>query len=291
MTSGPEYIPPSEPPRAETDPVLPPPFGEAPSTRGVLVLYGMMLLGMVLVGGVAQFFLGFAANALLTECIVVAGPIWFLLRRVNPAKALHLHRAPDTRLLAWAVLGVLSLAVLLAEFTHWSDLVFPMPDSVKVAYLNAVTADSFSELLVLLLAAAIVPGLCEETAFRGFFQRVAVSRFGTPNGVAMAAVLFAVMHLDPWHMIALFLIGLYLGYVYEWTGNLWIAAAAHAANNAASVVLLYLAPEGSLSQISEPPPRWLLPFALVALVWSLRQLSKTAAAWPARPSPPHESYR
>jgi len=261
-------------PDAAPDPVLPPPFGQAGSMGGVVVLFILMLLGMVLVGGAAQFFLGFAANAIVTEALVVLAPIFFLLRRTRPLEALRLHRAPDSGLLLWALLGVLSLAVLIAEFTYWSDQIFPMPEFVKAAYLRAVTADSLPELLLLLVAAGLTPGLCEEVAFRGFFQRVGVARFGRHGGVLLAAALFALMHLDPWHLLALFAIGAYLGYLFAWTGNLWIPVAAHATNNAASVVLLYLAPESSLSQMSEPPPRWLVPVALVALVMVILRIRR-----------------
>lgn len=270
------------------DPVLPPPFGGARNVGGVLVLYFMMLMGMMLVGGVAQFFLGFVANAILTEFLVVLVPIWFLLRRVGPPSALRLDRLPTAGSVAWAILGVLSLAVLLAEFTHWSDRIFPMPETLKALYLDAVTADSLGELWLLIFAAALVPGLCEEAAFRGFFQRVGVHRFGRQAGIALAAFLFALMHLDPWHFVALFVIGLYLGYVFAWTDNLWIPACAHAANNAASVVLLYLAPESSLSQMSEPPPRWLLPLAACGLWWAMRHLRRlsVAASDPPLQTPP-----
>ncbi len=287
MTYGPDPVPPPDLAREASDPVLPPPFGTARSFGGVVVLFILMLLGMMLVGGAAQFFLGFAANAMLTEVLVVLGPVWFLLRRHGAAEALRLNVRPDSGLLAWAILGVLSLAVLVAEFTHWSDLVFPMPESVKAAYLDAVTAGSVPELLLLVLAAGLVPGICEEAAFRGYFQRVGVERYGTSRGILLASALFALMHLDPWHLVALFGIGLYLGMVYLWTGNLWIPAAAHAANNAASVILLYLAPESTLSQVSEPPPRWLLPLAAVGLVATLRHLRRTHRA-SSSVSPPNQ---
>lgn len=254
------------------DPALPRPFGSATSLGGVGVLFTMMLMGMMLVGGVAQFFLGFVANAILTELLVILAPIAFLLRRRDPVAQLGLSRLPRAGQVTWAILGVLSLAVLLAEFSHWSDRVFPMPEAVKAAYLEAVTPDTALELCLLLVAAALVPGLCEEVAFRGFFQRVGVERFGKARGIAMASALFALMHLDPWHLAALFLIGMYLGWVYAWTENLWVAALAHAANNAASVLLLFLAPGAALSQLSEPPPRALLPVAALGLWLALRQL-------------------
>ena len=263
-------------PDIRPDPVLPPPFGQAASLGGMVVLFIMMVLGLMLVGGVAQFTMGFAANAMLTEALVVLAPIVYLLRRQRPTSALRLQEPPSSISLSWALLGVLSLAVLVAEFSYWSDQVFPMPEAIKAAYLEAVTADSLPELLLLLVAAGLTPGVCEEVAFRGFFQRIGIQRFGRHGGIALAAGLFAVMHLDPWHLVALYAIGTYLGYVFAWTENLWIPMAAHATNNAASVLLLYLAPEASLSRMSEAPPRWLVPLCLAAFILALYRLRGSA---------------
>jgi membrane protease YdiL (CAAX protease family) len=254
----------------DPDPVLAPPFGTAERLGGAMVVYILMLLGMIMVGGIAQFFLGFEANAILSEVLVILVPVFVLLRGRDPVLVLGLRKRPATGQVVWSLLGILALAVLIAELTYWSDLVFPMPDVIKNAYLDAVTADSLPELLALVLAAAVAPGICEEVAFRGFFQPMLHSRFGKHVGIALAATLFAVMHLDPWHLLALFIIGLFLGYLYVWTGSLWVPILAHFMNNATSVVLIYLAPETSLSQMHEPPPRWLVPISFVALVATIR---------------------
>jgi len=254
----------------DPDPVLAPPFGTAERLGGAMVVYILMLLGMIMVGGLAQFFLGFEANAILSEFLVILVPVFVLLRGKNPASQLGLRKWPEPGQVIWSLLGILALAVLIAELTYWSDLVFPMPDAIKTAYLDAVTADTVPELLALVLAAAVAPGLCEEVAFRGFFQPMLRSRFGKHLGITLAAVLFAMMHLDPWHLLALFFIGLFLGYLYAWTGSLWVPVLAHFMNNATSVVLIYLAPDTSLSQMHEPPPRWLVPVSFVALVATIR---------------------
>jgi membrane protease YdiL (CAAX protease family) len=252
------------------DPVLAPPFGTADRLGGAMVVYILMLLGMIIVGGLAQFFLGFEANAILSEVLVILVPVFVLLRGRDPAGQLGLRIWPQLGQVVWSFLGILALAVLIAELTYWSDLVFPMPDAIKNAYLDAVTADTLPELLALVLAAAVAPGLCEEVAFRGFFQPMLRSRYGKHVGIALAAGLFAVMHLDPWHLLALFIIGLFLGYLYAWTGTLWVPVLAHFMNNATSVLLIYLAPDTSLSQMHEPPPRWLVPVSFVALVAAIR---------------------
>jgi membrane protease YdiL (CAAX protease family) len=248
------------------DPAAPPPFGRASRVSGVFVLFFLMLVGMIVVGGLTQFLFGFAVNAVITEVGVVLLPILWILQRRNPWHRLGLGRAPQPQALLIAIVGVLGLAMMLAEFSHWSDKVFPMPELFKEAYLQAITAHSLPELVVLVFAAGVVPGFCEEVAFRGYFQPVLQYRYGMRAGVAFAATLFALMHMDPWHLPALFLIGLYLGYLYVWTGLLWVPVTAHFVNNAASVVLVYAAPDASLSQMDQAPPLWLVGLGGVAFL-------------------------
>ena len=256
------------------DPVLPPPFGEAPRISGAFVMYFMMWAGMLFIGGVVQLLWGFVANAIITEVLVMLAPILVLLRKHNLVDSLGLRARVDPNTFLLAFLGMLALAVLMAELAFWTEKIFPMPVEFKELYMEALTARNVPELLTLLLAAAILPGLCEEVAFRGFFQPIMVMRFGPHAGIITTAGLFTIIHMNPWHIVALFMIGLYLGYLYYWTKSLWVPMLAHLANNGTSVLLMYLAPDASLSQMNEPPPRWLVPVCFIVFVACVRWLHR-----------------
>ena len=43
-----------------SDPVVPPPFGSAENLRGVFIMFFLMMLGMIVVGGLIYFLFGFA---------------------------------------------------------------------------------------------------------------------------------------------------------------------------------------------------------------------------------------
>jgi len=258
------------------DPVLPPPFGRNDRINGVYVFFILMLAGMIVVGGVLQLLFGFVVNAITTEIVVILLPVLMLLRKRDPFRKLNLAAPPALRALLWGVLGVLGLAIILAQFGYWSEQIFPMPRVFKEAYLAAITPHSFVELVVFVFAAGVIPGICEEIAFRGYFQPVFKHRYGTTAGILIAAALFAIMHMDPWHFVALFVIGAYLGYLYHWTGSLWVPITAHFANNAASVIIVYSSPDVALSQMDEAPPAPLLLVAVVVFVLSILWLRRNA---------------
>lgn len=89
----------------------------------------------------------------------------------------------------------------------------------------------------------------EELGFRGLLHRWIRQRFGRLFGVSLGAAVFAVVHLgflDPggvlgWYWTGeVFLFGVVLALLFEWSGSLWPPILLHAANNVAAVALAYL---------------------------------------------------
>jgi hypothetical protein len=73
--------------------------------------------------------------------------------------------------------------------------------------------------------------------FRGLFQTMIRSYVGRPwPAIAIASILFAVIHQDAEHWPALFVLALGLGYSYEKSGSLLRAIFMHAMFNGISIV-------------------------------------------------------
>jgi membrane protease YdiL (CAAX protease family) len=80
---------------------------------------------------------------------------------------------------------------------------------------------------------AILAGLGEELLFRPIIQgglaQCFSSPYGTIIGLSLASVVFAMLHmLTPTYALLAGLIGLYLGAIWLWTGNLLVPITAHA---------------------------------------------------------------
>ncbi|MGI4741850.1 MAG: CPBP family intramembrane glutamic endopeptidase [Janthinobacterium lividum] len=145
---------------------------------------------------------------------------------------------------------------------------------------------SLGRLLIGLLVIAVVPGVAEELVFRGVIQRNLVRWSGSRHvGVWLAAALFSAVHFQFFGFVPRFLLGLGLGYLYEWSGNILVPMAAHFTNNAFQLILLYLAQSGHLSASFDPDANQMLPWPSVllsaglslALLYMLRQRLAPAA--------------
>ena len=130
-----------------------------------------------------------------------------------------------------AVAGMLSLSVLIEPMTA----LMPMPDSIKAvfeeAFLNVPLWDG-------ILSTCILAPLCEEFLCRGMMLRGMLYQGRSPrSAIFWSALIFAVMHLNPWQAIPAFLIGLFFGWIYFRTGSLWTTIVLHCVNNSMSMLI------------------------------------------------------
>ncbi len=139
---------------------------------------------------------------------------------------------------------------------------------------------SAGRFLVGLLVIALVPAVAEELVFRGVIQQNLIRLFGSVHaGVWLGAAIFSAIHFQFFGFVPRFVLGLVLGYLYAWSGNILVSMAAHFTQNALQLVLLYLAQRGAFGWGFDPDSTDALPWPLVivsavgtaALLWFLHQ--------------------
>ena len=135
-----------------------------------------------------------------------------------------------------------------------------------------------------LLVIAVVPAISEELVFRGVVQRNLVQWTGSRHaGIWLAAATFSAIHFQFFGFVPRFVLGLVLGYLYEWSGNILVPMAAHFTQNAFQIILLYAQQRGALKgagfdpESTEALPWWWQVLSLlltVAVLWQLYQRTK-----------------
>ncbi|MGI4864070.1 MAG: CPBP family intramembrane glutamic endopeptidase [Janthinobacterium lividum] len=137
-----------------------------------------------------------------------------------------------------------------------------------------------------LLAIAVVPAVAEELVFRGVFQPNLQRWFGSRQvGIWLTAATFSAIHFQFFGFVPRFLLGLVLGYLYEWSGNILVPMAAHFTQNAFQLILLYLAQGRHLPSSFDPDANQSLPWPTIlvsaglsaVLLYALHQRMTAAA--------------
>lgn len=100
--------------------------------------------------------------------------------------------------------------------------------------------DTFGSLLFNIFMIGILPSIGEELIFRGVLQRIFAE--WTKNihwGIAIAAIFFSAMHLQFYGFLPRMLLGVILGYLFYWSGSIWIPIVGHFVNNTVAVIAYY----------------------------------------------------
>ena len=113
------------------------------------------------------------------------------------------------------------------------------------------------------LVVALVPAVAEELVFRGVIQKNLVRWFSPHVGVWLGAALFSAIHFQFFGFVPRFVLGLVLGYLYLWSGNILVSMAAHFTQNAVQLLILYLTQRGQFGWGFDPDSNDALPWTLV----------------------------
>src|SRR5260370_5815756 len=230
-------------------------------------------------------------NPGVSQLAVVGMPALFMVMLLNtrPADGLYLRwpRGRETALAALLALLLLPAVTALTQAVAvWLPLWYPesFPDPLQGAHpllkiLRTIREGGdlgVSQLVLYVLAFALVPALCEEVAFRGFVLRGLHQGFRPRNAVLLSSFFFALFHLNVFLFLPTFLLGVILGLLTVRSRSLLPAGSFYLLHN---IVLIAIIPLSRLSAYSEELlPRlvhawpWLIGLCLVAalaLVWWL----------------------
>jgi uncharacterized protein len=96
------------------------------------------------------------------------------------------------------------------------------------------------DLLWAMIVIAVIPALGEELLFRGLLQNKLAQFLNVHTAIWIAGFVFSAIHLQFYGFFPRWLLGVLFGYMYVWSGNLWIPIMGHFFNNGFTLCMLYL---------------------------------------------------
>jgi sodium transport system permease protein len=264
-----------------------------PNTAQALFCFGLIVfLRYVSLGLGGQLQEEF--QPIIVSLAFVAAPPLFMALLINtlPRIALGLRR-PAWRELGLAAVLALVLAPPLAALARaaydWfpQQLDDPHPLAQMLRALNDPGEAGPHNLVLGILAYALVPAVCEEIAFRGFILIGLHRRFRPRNAVLVSALLFALYHLNVFLFLPTFGLGIVLGLLTLRSRSLLPAVLFHFLHNVLLLGAVALAREGRTLSLG-PPWSWLVGVCMgvaAALLWWLYRKPYSALARARRGQP------
>ncbi len=171
----------------------------------------------------------------------------------HPANFLKINRSINIKFLAYSLLLIVAIQPVISFTGYYNNLMtFPeslsgiekwmreMEDSSNALMEQLLTTNSIAILLLNVLVVAVMAGITEEFFFRGSIQQI-IQKICSNGHLAVwiTAIVFSAIHLQFYGFVPRLILGAILGYMFLWSGNLWIPVIVHAFNNLLSVLIFH----------------------------------------------------
>ena len=258
----------------------------------VLLLQGTIALAAELLdptsGAISENPLTFGVTNLLAFGIVI---LWATRRSGVSIREAYPLAPVSPGALALITLLFLGTVVLLSDIDNLTRSVFPPPAALAELFESLMNTREhpFSSFFLLVVVAPVT----EELLFRGIILRGFLANYSKRNAILLSALLFALMHTNPWQFISAFVAGVLLAWVLIETGSLIPCLFAHAVTNGTAYLggLLPVEVPGFTDGMAGPvqfQPVWLNALGVAFVVTGYLLLRRSFRQ---NPHPPGEPYR
>src|SRR5258705_5629586 len=149
------------------------------------------------------------------------------------------------------VLIVGASLIVSASLSYFNNII-PLPGSWRTIfdkwesnYNEQVTAiiglHNTAEYILALIVMAFLPALCEETLFRGGLQNFLTRAAKVPwISIVVVSLIFSAVHFSWYGFLSRFFLGMILGFLFHYSGKIWLNIWAHFLNNAIAITAFYI---------------------------------------------------
>jgi len=175
---------------------------------------------------------------LLGEAFVLIPALLYSRWRRFPLLQLFRVRRVGWRVMVASVFIALAMTIIADEADRLMNLILPFPETLARMLSEVLIARTWLDWLLIVTGAVLLAGMFEEMLFRGFLQNAFEQETDVTVAILLTSLLFGFIHLNPWWIVQIILLGVILG-VMAWKSNSILpGAVVHAINNGISVVMI-----------------------------------------------------
>lgn len=230
------------------------------TTKQIFTLLGVVVLFFILLSIAIMIFTlkGIEGRSMLIASTILQNlglfiiPSVIVARIFNPGKTwkvMQLNRLPGITHVGMMLLIFAASIPMMNSIIAWNESwqlpeslswIRQMEDNAMLATEQLMNMTSIGDLIIILLTVGLLTGIGEELLFRGTIQRLFTE--GKANvhiAVWCTAFIFSALHLQLFGFIPRMLLGAFFGYLYVWSGSLWLPILAHTLNNSLTTLFYY----------------------------------------------------
>ena len=202
----------------------------------------MTELSVLRISQISSQILTFVLPPILYACIT----------KKQPMKYLGFNNIP-----LWSLLGVALIFTVMpinnvlaewnshitlpASMAKLDEIIKQLSELMQATLEKMVNVSNISGLIINLIMIAGLAAFGEELLFRSTLQQFLVKKCKNAHiGIIVTSIIFSLIHFDIYGFLPRVVLGMTLGYMYFYSGSIWVPMIMHFVNNGTVVVLYYL---------------------------------------------------
>jgi membrane protease YdiL (CAAX protease family) len=123
---------------------------------------------------------------------------------------------------------IIGFIIVSSELDNILNYILPMPEMFKGTLEAPIAEQMF---IVAIIVMAIIPAFTEELFFRGLVLDGFNRNYTRRKAIVLSALLFGIIHLNPWQFLNGFIIGSLCAWICLNTNSIWLSIYIHLFNN------------------------------------------------------------
>ncbi len=189
------------------------------------------------------------------------------------------------------VIGILMLTFPISGALAEINKILPIPQSWELKFkamelareaqeAALININSLPKYIISLFMIALLPAIFEEVFFRAAMQNFFTRWFKGPwPAIILTSIIFSLIHLSFYGFIVRFGLGVILGFIFYYSGNLWLPILFHFLFNGIQVTALYfmnLSGKKEIKDLETNFPLWAGVISLVILIYLFKMYKQTS---------------
>lgn len=202
--------------------------------------------------------------------------LWLNRKYTINFRSIYSTKKVSAILLLPMIMAILGLGILVSEADNILETILPVND-YWLEFFNAMSGQGFATWREILASVVTAP-IVEETIFRGMLLNGFLKHYSIKKSILLSALLFGIIHLNPWQFVTAFSVGIMLGWWYTKTGSVIPTIFGHALFNGMSFIMdafgLSITGYNSASSIGWRQPVWFDLLGIILLSCGLICLTR-----------------
>ena len=260
-----------------------------PTIKNAILLCLLFLgiqLGLGFLIGVFQIIFSLPETSLLVgvltalTSIISFGIVLWMGFRKTKRKFNEVFKFNKISSFLWIAIMVFMIGFVMvsSEIDNLLNYILPMPEMFRDVFETLMAEQIF---VIAIISVGIIPAFTEELFFRGLILDGLKNNYSKRKAIIISALLFGIIHLNPWQFYGAFIIGLISAWVCIKTNSILLSIYIHFFNNALYTVTVkykdLIPVKGFNSNFATPvifQPWWFDVSGLVILIMGTLMLIK-----------------